>query len=255
MEPKAAAGKWKGGPGPFGYLVNSATRTLGPDPAEAAVTRLAFDLYTRDRLGARTIASALNDRGHRTTTGGTWSAHQVMRVLSNRVYLGELTLRGITATRCHPAIIEDDTFADAQRILAARGETYSKRAANGSDHLLTGLMRCPSCSKAMIGTRAHGRGLVYRYCTSFTRLRYDTARCPASRLDADAAEDAVIAALASFYRDQHGLIAAAIAQARNSHAAGHPARRAELTAAEHELAKTGAAIDRYLATFEQGTAQ
>jgi len=101
MEPKAAAGKWKGGPGPFGYLVNSATRTLGPDPAEAAVTRLAFDLYTRDRLGARTIASALNDRGHRTTTGGTWSAHQVMRVLSNRVYLGELTLRGITATRCH----------------------------------------------------------------------------------------------------------------------------------------------------------
>ena len=34
MERKAAAGKWKGGRRPFGYLVNSATSTLGPDPAE-----------------------------------------------------------------------------------------------------------------------------------------------------------------------------------------------------------------------------
>jgi site-specific DNA recombinase len=119
----------------------------------------------------------------------------VLRVLTNRIYLGELTFRNITATGCHPAIIDDGTFADAQRILAARGENYSKRAANGSDYLLTGLMRCPSCGKAMIGTRAHGRSRVYRYYTCFTRLRYDTARCAASRLDADALEDAVIAAI------------------------------------------------------------
>ena len=253
MERKAAAGKWKGGRRPFGYQVNSATSTLVPDPAEAGVVRLAFDLYTRDRHGARTIASALNDRGHRTTTGGAWSAHQVVRVLSNRVYLGELTFRGITTTGCHPPIIENGTFADAQRILAARGEDYSKRAANGSDYLLTGLMRCPSCGKAMIGTRAHGRSRVYRYYTCFTRLRYEAARCDAARLDADAVEDAVIAALAGFYRHQHALIADAIAEAQASHAASENGRRGEITAAEHELAKTGAAIDRYLAAFEQGT--
>ncbi|HUK69606.1 MAG TPA: recombinase family protein [Streptosporangiaceae bacterium] len=102
MERKAAAGKWKGGRRPFGYQVNPATSTLVPDPAKAAVVRLTFDLYTRDRLGARAIATALNERGHRTATGGNWSAHQVVRVLSNRVYLGELTFRGITATDCHP---------------------------------------------------------------------------------------------------------------------------------------------------------
>ncbi|HUK69605.1 MAG TPA: zinc ribbon domain-containing protein [Streptosporangiaceae bacterium] len=105
----------------------------------------------------------------------------------------------------------------------------------------------------MIGTRAHRRSRVYRYYTCFTRIRYDTARCPASRLDADAVEDAVIAALASFYRDQHDLIAAAIAAAQASRAAGHQDRRAELAAAEHELARTAAAIDRYLDAFEQGT--
>ncbi len=41
-----------------------------PDADEAAVVRLIFGTYTRDRLGARAIATLLNDRGHRTTTGG-----------------------------------------------------------------------------------------------------------------------------------------------------------------------------------------
>jgi site-specific DNA recombinase len=153
MERKAAAGKWKGGRRPFGYQVNPAASTLIPCQHEAAVVRLIFGLYTRDRLGARSIASTLNDRGHRTTTGGNWSAHQVLRVLSNRIYLGELTFRGITATGSHPPIIELAAFTEAQQILAARGEDHSKRAANGSDYLLTGLMRCPACGKAMIGGR------------------------------------------------------------------------------------------------------
>jgi site-specific DNA recombinase len=253
MERKAAAGKWKGGRRPFGYQHDSATSTLVPDASEAVVVRLIFESYVRDRLGGRAIAYLLNDRGHRTTTGGRWSAHQVVRVLSNRVYLGELTFRGVTSAGWHPAIIDQAVFSEAERILAARGEDYSKRTANGSDYLLTGLMRCPSCGKAMIGTRAHGRSRVYRYYTCFTRLRYDTKRCDAARLDADAAEQAVLGALASFYRDQHDLIADAIAQAQASHAAGYLARHAELAAAERELAKTSAAIDRYLTAFENGS--
>jgi site-specific DNA recombinase len=70
-----------------------------------------------------------------------------------------------------------------------------------------------------------------------------------------AAEDIGFArhALAGFYRDQHHLIADAIAQAQAAHAAGQDGWRAELTAAEHELARTSAAIDRYLTAFENGT--
>ncbi len=253
MERKAAAGKWKGGRRPYGYQVDKATSTLVPEAGEAAVVRLVFGLYIQDRLGAKTIARTLNDRGHRTTTGGQWSAHQVLRVLANRVYLGELTFRGITATGCHPAIIEQAMFAGAQQILAARGEDHAKRAANRSDYLLTGLMRCPSCGKAMIGTRAHGRSRVYRYYTCFTRIRYDTSRCAASRMDADAVEEAVVAALTNFYRHRHDLITDAIARAQASHAASADGKRAELAAVERELAKTSAATDRYLAAFENGT--
>ena len=157
MERKAAAGKWKGGRRPFGYQVDPATATLVVDESEAAVVRLVFGLYTRERLGGKTVARTLNNRGHRTTTGGPWSAHQVARLLANRIYLGELAFRGVTATQSHPPIVSEATFTQAQLIRAARGEDHSKRAANASDYLLTGLMRCPSCGKAMIGTRAHGR--------------------------------------------------------------------------------------------------
>jgi site-specific DNA recombinase len=126
MERKAAAGKWKGGRRPFGYRADPATSTLVADASEAGVVRLIFKAYTQDRLGTRNIAHVLNGRGHRTATGGPWSAHQVVRVLSNRVYLGELTFRRITSTGCHPPVMSEATFSQAQRILAARGENYSK---------------------------------------------------------------------------------------------------------------------------------
>jgi site-specific DNA recombinase len=253
MERKAAAGKWKGGRRPFGYQVRPATSTLVSDASEAAVIRLVFDLYTGDRLGARAIASTLNERGHRTTTGGRWSAHQVLRVLANRAHLGELTFRGITATGCHPPVIEQTNFDRAQRILAARGADHAKRAASGSDYLLTGLIRCPSCGSAMLGTRAHGKTRIYRYYSCYRRTRYDTTACGGRRVDADAIEQAVTGALAGFYRHQHDLIADAIAAAQAAHAADQDARRGELAATEHEQAKTGAAIDRYLAASENGT--
>lgn len=133
-------------------------------------------LYTWDRLGAKTLAHTLNKRGHRTTAGGCRSAYQALRVLSNRVYLGELTFRGITATGCHPRSSKMPPLPRRSE-LAARGDDHAKRAANGSHYLLTGLMRCSSCGKAMTGTKAHGRSRVYRYYTCLTRLRYDTARC------------------------------------------------------------------------------
>ncbi len=86
---------------------------------------------------------------------------------------------------------------------------------------------------------ARGRSRAYRYYTCFTRVRYDSGRCSASRLDADAVEEAVVAALASFYRDEHDLIADAItqAQALASHGTAQDLRRAELAATEHEWSK------------------
>lgn len=82
MERKAAKGLWKGGRRPFGYLPDTATQTLTPHPGESPIVALIYRSYTRDRLGSKVIARTLNERGHRTTNGGTWSGYQVLRTLS-----------------------------------------------------------------------------------------------------------------------------------------------------------------------------
>jgi site-specific DNA recombinase len=253
MERKAARGKWKGGRRPFGYQVDTATATLVPDEHEAVVVRTIFDLYTRDRLGSRLIATTLNERGHRTTTGGPWSAYQVIRALANRTYLGELTFRDHTVTNTHEPLIDPQVWAQAETILAARGESAAHRAASGSDYHLTGLLRCPQCGKAMLGTRATGRTRTYRYYTCFARARYGTAHCDAPRLNADAVDTAILDALVRFYRTQHGLIADAVTAAEHDHHAAHADRHAELATITTELTKTRNATERYLRAFENGT--
>ncbi len=253
MERKASKGLWKGGRRPFGYLVDQAAHKLVPHPDEAPVVRLIFQLYTEDRLGSTTIARILNERGLRTSVGGTWSAYQVLGKLSNRVYLGELTFRDITSTDCHEPLIDVGTFAEAERITAERNEERSRLRANNSDYDLTGKMRCPTCGTAMVGTRNHARGKVYRYYLCHNRSRYGTSKCDGYRLDADAAETAVLHSLAAFYRDHHTLIADAVAEAQRQHHAGQSNRHGELTTVRAKITDTNSKIDRYLAAFETGS--
>jgi site-specific DNA recombinase len=107
----------------------------------------------------------------------------------------------------------------------------------------------------MLGTQAHGKTRVYRYYSCHRRTRYDSAACGGQRIDADAIEQAVTGALAGFYRHQHALIADSIAAAQASHAAAAESARGELAATDRQLTRTGAAIDRYLAAFEDGAPQ
>ena len=88
------------------------------DANEAVIVRTIFDLYTRDRLGSRNIATVLDERGHRTTTGGHWSAHQIVRALNNRIYLGELTFRDNTVR--HPRTDGHRRHLDRSRNTARR---------------------------------------------------------------------------------------------------------------------------------------
>ncbi|MFQ6331601.1 recombinase family protein (plasmid) [Nocardia sp. CWNU-33] len=85
---------------PFGYCPDATGHSLTPHPDEFPLVGLIRLLYTRDQLGSRTIAKLLNERGHRTTNGGTWSGHQVLRTLFNRVCLGELSFRDIVVADC-----------------------------------------------------------------------------------------------------------------------------------------------------------
>ncbi len=254
MERKAAKGLWKGGRRPFGYTADKTAHTLIPHPGESPIVRLIFQLYTNDRLGSTTIARMLNTRGHRNSGGGTWSGYSVLRILANRIYLGELTFRDITTTDCHEPLIDPAAFAEAERITTQRTTEPARLRANSYDYDLTGKMRCPTCGSAMVGSRSHGRNKkIYRYYFCHNRNRYGTEKCDGYRIDADAAETAVLHALTAFYRDNDTLIADAVTEAQRQHHAGQATDHQELTTVRAKITDINTKIDRYLTAFENGT--
>ena len=128
FERKAARGEWLGGPGPFGYRVDSASKTLVPDPNEAAMVRKIFVAYADEHLGATGLANHLNGAGLRNRGDRLWSNQTVLHVLRNPVYLGKISHGDDVYEGKHPSIVDDDLFCPgttAARRASRRGRESS----------------------------------------------------------------------------------------------------------------------------------
>ncbi len=149
----------------------------------------------------------------------------------------------------HTALVDPETFAEAQQILAVRGENPARKAAAFSDYHLTGKITCPRCRRHYLGTNATGRRRVYRYYTCATRSRYGVAHCPAPRIDADTLDAAILHSLAD-HCTHSGLLTDALAAVRDDHHAARTAYQDELAVVTGKLAAKNSAVDKYLSDFE-----
>src|SRR5581483_708003 len=123
-----------------------------PTRVKAPVVRRVFDLYTRRRLGTRSIAEQLRSEGAPAPSAG-WGHPAVHWIISNPTYAGKIRWRDKVFDGIHEPLVDEFTFAKAQAILRERGE-HAKRRGNASDFLLSGLLRCGRCGKAYIGMSA-----------------------------------------------------------------------------------------------------
>jgi len=253
MERKAAKGEWCGGYRPHGYELDRDTGKLVPVDGEDKVPAMIFNMYVRERLGARAVGTRLNERGLRTKAGNPWNAEAVLTVLRNRVYLGEIYFRGTwyRAEKHHTPLVDADVFEQAQQILIARGDDHAKRAYVNSDYTLAGQITCVHCGKRYLGTAATGKLYRYRYYTCYTRQRYGVDACPAERLPADQVEQAVLSALVDTYR-RTDLIHEAVTAVAASIESMRDTYQAEVTAIDGELASIDAKTDRLISAIENG---
>ena len=252
MERKAGNGEWTHGPRPYGYLIDPDTHRLLPHPEEHHVVRGIFTTYARTRMGTRAIAEQLNTQGVRTKHGKPFSGQTINAMLSNRLYLGETFFRDVITPSAHEPLVDPGTFEECQRILSARGEPGSSRAASNSGYCLTGLITCRECGCKYVGASASGKLRRYRYYTCFSRVRYGRSGCQSPRIDADLLDPAVTAALVDFFARTE-LITAAIANEHQLRVQDIAQHTAELDSITGRAAATQAAIDRYLTAFENGT--
>lgn len=213
MKENARRGFFNGSRAPFGYQVvatavvghkGKARKQLDIDELEAHTVRRIFSLYIHGlngtAMGMKAIAVHLNEAGC-LMRGKPWRIQKLHDVLSDPTYRGEYCYNmrdsqtGLMRPESEwirytvPAIIDDETFDAASRIRAARdpkSESAPKTKARMLPTLLTGIIQCEQCGKAMtLATGKSGRYKYYRCCgkMSINVEACSTPNVPMERMD------------------------------------------------------------------------
>ncbi len=185
MTKKAEQGERNGAPAPYGYDLIDGKLIKNND--EAKWVRYIFERY--GYVGSQTIAKELNRKGVRTKKGEVWSDFSVRYVLRNPIYAGlvrwnyESYSKGIRkktgeevltqiSQEDFEAIIDKETFDEAQKIMAGR-----KNTAFRSDNFypFSGVARCEKCGYSFTGgTKKNG----YRYYKCRGRINFGVCDMP-----------------------------------------------------------------------------
>lgn len=135
---------------------------------EANVVRRIFHYYIQGGYGCSSIANILNDEGITTKKGAKWQQITVVRILKNPIYIGKIIngkqemveifsydRRNIPkgnwfiVERPELAIISEDSFNDAQRILSGRFDAFvNHNERNSNKHLFSTLIKCGECGSS-----------------------------------------------------------------------------------------------------------
>ena len=125
---------------PPGYL-RGETAVLIRDPKTAPIIAQAFD-RRRDGATIREVRAFLQANGIDRTFGA------VRRLLSSKIYLGEIHFGSLVNLEAHEPIIERDVWTCVQRTIVSAGRKTK------SDRLLArlGVLRCASCGSRMVAS-------------------------------------------------------------------------------------------------------
>jgi DNA invertase Pin-like site-specific DNA recombinase len=140
--------------------------------ADAPIIKQAFKMRAAREPTVR-IVDFLNDKLPR-PEGGLWIAPTVERIFGRRIYVGELSRRGVTNTRACEQLVTETEWQAAQ-ITRKKSSPRTK-----SDHLLVGFIRCAGCRYLMTPNagRVTKNGKTYRIPNYRCRRLHGAGRCP-----------------------------------------------------------------------------
>ena len=131
-----------------------------------------------------------------------WGKSQVYAVLINRAYTGTLIwgaggkyhqqtgLKPVRVEGAWPALVEADVFQRVQETLRSRAPKIAPPRRTTSRYLLSGLIRCGGCGKAMFGVAAKSGRFHYYVCS--TAYRNGRSACGMASVPQVRVEDLVL---------------------------------------------------------------
>lgn len=214
-------GRWMGGMAMLGYDVDPKMKRLVVNPEEAKLVRLIFDLYIRHR-SLQDVADDLNARGLRSKKynftregkafgGNLFNSTSIRNIVGNAVYAGKVRHHGALYQGEQEAIVAQDLFDIAQRILA-ENRVHRILSRNVKDaSLLRGLLWCAHCGNPMAATYAGAGNGKWAYYLCRASRTGKPAACPAKSVSQNELNAAVVAKLRQIaagepYREQNLVI-------------------------------------------------
>ncbi|MFN3297542.1 recombinase family protein [Caldimonas sp.] len=172
-----AKGMWMGGVPPLGYDV--VDRKLVVNEAEATLVRDIFRRYAEHGSAAQLVRE-LEHEGHTTKAWTTQTGRQragrridqqyLFVLLRNRIYLGEISLKGRWFEGQHTAIVPLTLWNAAHAYVERRKQAPRERKAKHAS-LLAGLLFAPDGQKMLHSYTRKKNGRHYRYYVPYLYKR------------------------------------------------------------------------------------
>ena len=203
MREAASRGFWVTSYAPYGYKrvhVQDGPKkrpTLELNPPADAVVRRIFDMALQGK-SILDVTKTLNAEGIPTTNGKKWLKTTIHTMLDNEAYTGAVVW-GIKAKDgappvrvedAHPAIITKGEFQRVKKLLGSRAPKRMNPRRASSPYLLSGLLRCQTCGKAMTAAEAKSGKYTYYVCHSL--LKRGSGTCKTPRLNAKNFEELIV---------------------------------------------------------------
>ena len=203
MREAASRGFWIAPMAPYGYrkvhVADGAKKRpkLEVDPEKASTVERVFKL-AESGSSVLDIVKALNAEGIASPAGKEWSKTGIHKMLTNIAYTGTLVwgssakakAEPVTVEDAFPALVSKSQFRRVADLMRSRAPSkiHPKRVA--STYLLSGLVKCRSCRRALTGQSAKSGRFAYYVCQS--KLKRGRAACKAPRLNARRFESLVV---------------------------------------------------------------
>ena len=208
MREAATRGFWMSSRAPYGYtkvMVQDGAKkrpVLEPNPVTAPVVQRMFEMAQAGK-GILDITRTLNEEGIANPTGRLWSKTGIHNILCNEVYTGTMTWGESAREKAEPVrvekafhpIISKSQFRRVNKQMRSRAPKKAHPRRVGSTYLLSGLVKCKQCRRALSGQDSKSGKFSYYVCQSL--MNRGTGACKAPRLNARRFEEMVVGQIRS----------------------------------------------------------
>jgi len=157
-------GGWTGGHAPLGYRSEKSHLLLHEE--EVPWVKQVFQWYLEGVsalvIGQRLNAAHVPLKTAQKVRPNPWTKDLVLRILRNRLYIGELSCQGEFVVAEHPKLIDGETFDRVQRMLAPK-DRRQRHACRNPVYLVRGTLKCGICGASMTSASTFRRGRLHRY--------------------------------------------------------------------------------------------